>query len=253
MQGNLIKSFIEASSEFKKSKASEKSIEKLYDLLYALEKRNRDTDETVMLLQIYKLLGLRIKAYRVFQTIKLLPENEQKKFAKLLGDFDNDKHWNGLEYRDLRDARAIKKTVGLTADDFILSKADDALKVTFRDDISHLVVLNKNIKIKDVIIYLEDGVNDFMPEELADYLLWLGDCKDELLNFYSAHEIEYKHSNPDTNWFDGLDVWEVCVTIKEGKIASEIFITDYYHPNRMGFCLETNGQEISSVQYDPIL
>ena len=266
MQGNLIKDFILASAEFKKSKASEESINNLYDLVYELEKRDRNTDETVLLLEIYYLLGLHIEAYHVLQPVKELPKNEQVKFTKFL----NRPHESYYHvYRDLREAKTLKEPTLLWQDDFSVSPMkDNGWYDIILKEKTHIVLLNKNVQVKnkktqDLNIFSEQKPNENILKQLADYFLWIGDCKEELLSFYNSHEIEYglvgdtdgpyKYAHADSKWFDGLDVWEVNVFIENDKIRSVIYITDYYHPVQMGFCLETKGLKIASIEYDPIL
>ncbi|MFW2581589.1 hypothetical protein [Aliarcobacter butzleri] len=51
------KEYINSSTEFKNSNGSKESIEKLYDLLYKLEKIDRTKNEDLLLSNVYTLLG----------------------------------------------------------------------------------------------------------------------------------------------------------------------------------------------------
>ena len=255
MENRFSKSFIQATSGFKKSTASVENIEKLYDLIYEMEKAEKNLDETIMLCKIYNLLGLNFITNKILDSIKLSSQNEEKRKLDAQKKLDKENKYKDTRfyYRDLRQAKIKKDAVTLSREDFvIISREDDTFKIEFAE-IKRLNVLNKYVKTKDIYIYSKQTGNKPILDELIYFFHWLSECKEELINFYNSNKIECKINNVGIEWFDGLDVWDLIIEIKEKeKIFCAILVTDYCNHN-FGFELEINDNSIISIEYNPIL
>ncbi len=61
MINRFTNSYIVITYNFKKSKVSTQSLENLFDLIYDMENIEKNLDETIILCEIYNLIGLNIK------------------------------------------------------------------------------------------------------------------------------------------------------------------------------------------------
>ncbi|WP_420574919.1 hypothetical protein [Kordia sp.] len=238
-------------STFKKSDASAKSIEAIFDFVYLLEKEKQDYKETLLLTEAYSLLHLHQKAYNLFSLVNTesFSSKEIKKHQQTLQELKkNTRLQNHFYYRDLREARTTKEITQLAPTDFSAFQEEKKYRVAVKEHVGSIVIFNKYISVADIFI-TSDQPN---LECIASYILWLGDCKEELINYYKQHDFPYKIDNIDETWFHGLNVSDVEIEIKEGVIYSYITIIDYCNGN-LGFHLETRDRTISSIEYDPIL
>lgn len=62
-----MKEYIEYSNEFRKSNGSKESVEKMYDLLYELESIEKNKQESLVLSNVYILLGFHRSAFEIFK------------------------------------------------------------------------------------------------------------------------------------------------------------------------------------------
>lgn len=255
MEKKLKKSFIEASKAFKKSKslnqkASNESVEKLFDIIYELKKKERSDEENFVLADIYSLLDRYIDAFRILDSASPLSRKKQEKYAKKIVELERKrrKKNNNFCYRDLREARIIKKPTKLSVDDFILESHDDCIQIKIKDDIKRVVMFNKYIKSKEVSIF---AIGDIKKLDIViDCIHWLGACKEELITFYNQTKIEGKVDKADNEWFDGLDVSMVHIIMKKnGMIEGDFAVSDYINYN-YGFHLFIENKTITHIEYD---
>lgn len=122
MMTELTRNFNVLAQEFKKSNASKESINKLYDLVYELNGRDRNIEENYILASTHWLLGNRYEAEKILEKVLESCEGRQKERPlKLLQEILNENP-NLIRkdriYRDLRDAEKTKKAHTLSFDDF---------------------------------------------------------------------------------------------------------------------------------------
>lgn len=238
-------------TKFKKSDASDESVEAIFDFIYLLEEKKRDHHETILLVEVYSLLGLHQKAYDLFLQLKThsFSSKETKKHQKKLQELvKNTKLDTRFYYRDLRQARIPKEATILTKNDFSVTLEEESHLVKIHETINSIVVLNKYVPNADIFI----SADELNFNLIQSYIVWLGNCKQELIDFYNQHTFDHKIERVDEKWFHGLDVWDVEIEIKEGSIYGNITITDYFNGN-LGFHLETKDYSIYAIEYDPIL
>jgi hypothetical protein len=261
---NIFLKFINAKAEFIGSKASEKSVENLYDVLYLLvDIKERNFDEEYTLAKTYDLVGENIYASKIVE--KLLTNNsndvEIKKLKTLEQKIKNQNIWSRKLYRDLRDARIIKQPTKLNLEDFIISKDRDEYCIEISDKFENIVILNKNVKNEGLrgnsnnyIAFANKEPTDYLLNRLMDYIEWLGQVKNELLDFYNNSFFdEGKIYNVGQKWFDGLEVFDFWISIDvnddfEGHLILHDYLQDDY-----GFRLEMENKTIKSIEYDAIL
>lgn len=249
--------FHQAQVEFIYMNASEASVEKLYDISYDLEMRNRNFDENYVLAQIYNILGKRISASKIIEfTLKEANSEQKHQLNKLVDDMSYKERFIINIYRDLREAKLIKSPSKLTVDDFVIQNTEIGgwADIKISDEFANIVILNKNLNTHDdvAIAVPHFSANQYF-EQLIDYIEWLGDFKNDLLTFYTNNSFELKYFDVDQNWFDGLDVDSLVIEIDNKRnVFCEIVIYDYLK-NNMGFRLEIENRIIKSIEYDPIL
>ncbi len=253
MEKKLKKSFIEASIAFEKSRtsykrASDETVEALFDIIYELKKKERSDEENFVLADIYNLLDRDIDASRVLESFSPSSRKKQEKHAKKIIELKRKKKNNNFCYRDLREARIIKEPTKLSIGDFILERYDDYTQVKIKDDIKRVVMFNKYIKNKEIPIFAIDNLQKL--DTIIDYITWLGACKEELITFYNQTKIEGKVDRADDDWFDGLDVWVTDIVMKKnGMIEGAFAISDYLNYN-YGFHLFIENKTITYIEYD---
>lgn len=238
-------------SAFKESNASQKNVEAIFDFVYLLEHKERNYQETTLLVEAYCLLGFYIQAYDLFSLLKTqsFSSKEAKKHQKKLRELEKNKRLHTrFHYRDLRQARILKEINKLTEDDFFIINEDKKYRMSFKDELKKLVVFNKYISTTAIFI----SADQIDLDSVSEYFLWLGNCKKELINFYNQKNIEYKIDKADQHWFDGLEIFDIDIEVKKGTIFGHIAIIDYSN-NNLGFHLETINQTIHLIEYDGIL
>ncbi|WP_027388498.1 hypothetical protein [Chryseobacterium gregarium] len=253
MKNRFTKSYILVTSNFKKSKASTESVEKLFDLIYEMENIEKNLDETIMLCEIYNLIGLNIKTKRILDSLELSTKEEKiKSEAQTKLDRDNNYKNTRFYYRDLRESRIKKNLENLSVVDFVILNEGEVFKIEFAK-ITQLNIFNKFIKTTDISIYSDVVLSENQLDILIYFFHWLSDCKKELIDFYNANKIENKINYVGNEWFDGLDIWDVIIEIKDGKeICCQILASDYFNHN-LGFELEISNDSIICLQYNPEL
>ena len=137
--------YIETSKEFRNSQASTDSVDKLYDLLYALEAEDRTNSEDSTLANLYTLLGFHKSAYETFK--RVVDQKDKKAISKLYAMEEKAKsHKNDHIIKDTRKLRGKKGGTKLGTNDFLVSKVDkNRFEVV---DKKSLFLTKKSIKLK---------------------------------------------------------------------------------------------------------
>lgn len=254
--------FEKEQSEFIKSNASEKSIENLYDIIYSLKEiTEKKFEENYILACAYELIGKNINALKIIDNVLHCNTNEFeiRKLSLLKEHIKSKDRWNNKIYRDLRDARIIKLPTIIHLNNFVVSKDRNEYCIGISEEIKNIVLLNKNVKIDD--LWLDDEKRNiaFSQNEptkpllikLINYIEWLGQVKDELLNFYnSSISFEGKIYDVGQEWYDGLRIFDFHIAIDKNENFEAFFIIYDYLQNNYGFHLEIKNRNINSIEYD---
>ncbi|SHF24388.1 hypothetical protein [Pedobacter caeni] len=246
MERNYTKDYIEISNQFRKSNADKESVEKLYDLYYELEKIERTKSDDLILSNIYSLLGFHQSAYEVFQAAADL--TDRKSVAKLYVMEEKAKsHKNNFIIKDIRKYRDRKEQIRLDLTDFIRSAADE---VKYEILNKNLVVFNKTLKDGKIEIYLPDRPVEIYADRIIKYIVWLSDCKSELIHFYNHQNNSCAEGQADEDWYDTLEIFSVRVTIGQSTdIFADISVGDDLSPDHI-LDIETTNQTITAMSYD---
>jgi len=259
---DVTKEFINAESEFLKSNGSEKSVEKLYDIIYFLEDVKEPTfDEEFILAKIYNMLGSNIFASKIMaRSLEKSDVIQTAKLKELESKIHSRDIWNIKIYRDLRDSKIKKASTKLTVEDFIISQTNHgSYDVKISEKIKNIVILNKNVPNEAVwgdnacFVFSEKKPDLYILLLLSEYIIWLGQIKDEILYFYNGSDIIGKLQNVSTDWFDGLRVFNFYISIDENdSFNTQITLYDYLQ-NDYGFRLKIENFIFKQIEYDPIL
>lgn len=259
---NITEKFIYAKSKFLESNASEDSIEKLYDLIYFLKGLKDITfEEKYILIKIYHLVGSRALSSRIIEeSLKTSDPFQTIKLKNLQSEMRSKNPWETKLYRDLRDSKIKKDSTKLVIEDFIISQemyGNYSIKIS--DKIKNIVILNKNVPNEPVwqdeacFIFSDIKPDNNLLEIVIEYILWLGEAKEEMLIFYNQANFPYKLANVGKDWFDGLSIsnFDICIE-KNYDFNIEIILHDYFQ-NDFGFKLKIKNQSFMQIEYDPIL
>lgn len=259
---DITKEFIDAESEFLKSNGSEKSVEKLYDIVYFLEDLKELTfEEEYTLAKIYNILGSNISASKsIDRSLKKSNLFQTAKLKELQSKIKSRDIWNTKIYRDLRDSKIKKDSTKLIIEDFIVSQTNrGSYDIKISEKIKRIVILNKNVPNEAVwgdeacFIFSEKKPDLYVLLLLSEYIIWLGQIKDEILDFYNGSDIIDKLQNVSTYWFDGLRVFDFYISIDENdSFNTQITLQDYFQ-NDYGFRLKIENFIFKQIEYDPIL
>lgn len=254
---NITQIFNTTKAKFKNSKASEQSVEQLYDLIYLLQKQKRNFEEDYILAQIYTLVGKRSAAIEVIKSREVLVnKNEAAQFKKLLSDIEQN-IYNVKLYKDLREARLIKPATQLYWDDILIPGQgdEDYFKITISDALKHIVVANKNLENNDhnltifVSNELQKSIESDWVYKLISHIEWLGKIENELIDFYNGSDFDNKLEKVGKLWFDGLDIMDVSIYIENDEtIVTDIIFSDYFL-NDIGISFSLKDQAIVDVEY----
>lgn len=254
---DLTRDFNILSQEFKKSNASKESINKLYDLVYELNGRKRNLEENYILASTHRLLGNRHEAKKILEKVLESCVGRQKERPlKLLQEIVHEnKNFPRKDriYRDLRDAKKIKKAPALSFDDFITRQDHEEFITSLSGNVKNIVIFNKHVETSSVNIFSKKIPDELFILKLIYYFEWLSGIKADLMAFYEKTESDFKIGHDSAAWFDGLDIWGVDIIINDqGTIETDLLIQDYYNHNS-GFCLSLREDVITDLEYDPIL
>lgn len=259
---NLTKLFANAQKDFIATKASEQSVEQLYDIIYLLRDRNRKPEEEYLLAQLHNLVGNQIGAMKVLEAgLANANKDEATPLKELLSDIQKQDAWKVKHYRDLRGSRAIKPATQLYWDDFSISEnsGGDYFEVKISSEIKEIVIANKYLENHElhIGIFVSSGLQKSVEEDwmhkLMTHLEWLSGIKDELIDFYNQSRFDYKLGKVGKEWFDGLAVMNLFIEIAEDEtLSTDIVLLDYLR-NDMGFNLTFQDREMIDLEYDPNL
>lgn len=259
---NITEEFIDAESDFLKSNGSEKSIEKLYDIIYFLKDLKEPTfEEEYILSKTYNIVGSNIYASIIIdESLKTSNLGQTVKLKELKSKIDSEYSWNTKIYRDLRDSKIKKDATKLTIEDFIISPTNrGSYDIKISEKIKNIVLLNKNVPNEAVwgddacFIFSEKKPDYYSLLLLIEYIIWLGEVKDELLKFYNGTDFVDKLPYVTTAWFDGLNIFDFYISIDiNDNLNTEITIHDYLQ-NDYGFRLKIQNFIFKQIEYDPIL
>jgi len=241
---NYMKEYIEFSNAFRKSQGSHESVGKLYDLLNELkEKEDRSKEENLILSNIYSLLGFHKSAYDLFEAIA--DRNNRKDSSKLFVMKEKaESHNDNFIIKDIRKLRQKNKQAELNVSDF---KATENKSNAFTIKEKKITIFNKYVKDNQIKIDLPDSRIEKHLPGITTYLNWLGDCKNELIDFYNNDDFE---DHADQNWYDTLEVYRAIITLdKSGNIYAYIACGDDFWQDHL-LDIEINNHQIESMTYD---
>ncbi|GAA3772269.1 hypothetical protein [Flavobacterium ginsengiterrae] len=244
MERNYLKEYIEFSNEFRKSGGSKESVGKLYDLLNELESLNRTKENNQVLSNVYILLGFHESAYDIFK--ETADVNNQKDVSKLYVMEQKAKtHGNNFIIKDIRKLQEKKKQAKLIVSDFVVSEND---LYKFGIPQKEIVIFNKAVKDK-IEVYFPDSETEKYIDIISEYLSWLADCKNDLIEFYNQNN-EFTDEKADNDWYDTLDIYRVVITITTLEdIEAFIAAGDSFSQDHI-LDFEITNKTIISMNYD---
>ncbi|SHH75909.1 hypothetical protein SAMN05444671_3755 [Flavobacterium sp. CF108] len=154
-----------------------------------------------------------------------------------------------------------KISMKLYIEDFIVSKdIDNGYGIKISEKIKKIILFDKNFPNEDVwgndeafFIFSEKEPDKYLLEKVIEYILWLGEVKEELLNFYNKENFRHKLPNAGEDWFDGLSIFDFSICIdKNDDFNTEILLHDHIQ-NDFGFRLEIENKHFKQIKYDPNL
>jgi hypothetical protein len=133
-----------------------KIAEPLFDIMYELEKSNKDENQNYLLAQIYYELGWKwecrkfIKSYISSRKVNFLNKwkwqhllNKVEKLFKL-------GHFELIEFRDLRMAKKRNVSQQLLQNDFIFNEDEYYIRITIKPNFNDIILLNKKVLNNEV-------------------------------------------------------------------------------------------------------
>ncbi|MBF7090977.1 hypothetical protein IUY40_05445 [Flavobacterium sp. ALJ2] len=243
MDRDYTKDYIELSTAFRKSEASTKSIEELYDLLYELESTNRTKQDDIVFSNIYSLLGFHESAYEVFKTVAdLTNRKEATKLYVMEGKAKS--HKDNFIIKDVRKYREKKEQPKLELSDFVKSKDN---KNKFKIANKSIVVFNKLTEKGKVSVYLPSEHIENYLDKIFDYINWLSNCQIELIDFYN-NECNEDRANKD--WYDTLEVYRAEIIIDDsGEVFCSISGGDDFYKDHL-LDIEITNDKITLMNYN---
>lgn len=247
MEKNFTKDYIEISNEFRKSNASKESVGKLYDLLYDLENSTRTKNDDLTLSNVYSLLGFHLSAYEVFKSVADL--NDKKSTSKLYVMEEKAKsHKNNFFIKDIRKFRQKNEQTKLSTNDFLTSETEENKLTIIEKDI---VIFNKIVKNKkiEISLYGNHKAENYV-DKIIDYIFWLGDCKNELIEFYNKELSEDTEEVANDDWYDTLEILSINIGVAvNGNLFAEISAGDDFASDHI-LDIEIEENKIIGMNYD---
>jgi hypothetical protein len=103
----------------------------------------------------------------------------------------------------------------------------------------------------DICTLKKNQIFIYLLQSLIEYIKWLGQIKDEVIDFYNNSNFRHKLTNVGQIWYDGLDVFEFSITVDNDDIFNtEIILLDYLQ-NDFAFRLEIGNKTLKRIKYDP--
>jgi hypothetical protein len=243
MNKNYMKEYIDFSNEFRKSNGSKESVEKMYDLLYELESIEKNKQESLVLSNVYILLGFHRSA---FETFKEAADSKNTKDTSKLYVLEQKakSHENNFIIKDLRKLRGKKEKVQLVLSDFSQSKKDEK---KFKIKNKNIVVFNKVLEKGKFSIYLPNNHIEAYFDKIVEHINWLSNCKNELIDFYNKEQYD-SQIRADLDWYDTLELYRVLIIINDdGTFTSVTAGDDFYRDHLLD--IELSGNKITSMNY----
>ncbi len=259
---NLDQKFYEAKIECLKSDFSVFRVGELYDIIYALEKlTNRNFNENYILAEIYRFLGNSSSALNVINASFVnLDKNETSKIKKIHNELIELESSRIKLYRDLRDAITLKEPTKLKIEDLeILKNGDNYYCFKFSSNVKNIVIFNKNFPIDKGLFFFDYFIDSciepdyFLLKHIFEHVEWLGQVKEELLDFYNNNFFEEKLSCVNQSWFDNLEILDFYIGIYgKDNFHTDIYLFDHIQ-YRYGFRVEIQNRTIKKIEYIPDL
>ena len=249
MEKNYQKEYIDISTKFRKSNNSKESLDKLFDLLYELEKINRTKNENLTLSNIYTLLGFHQSAY---ESYKANIDSKDRKATKKLYTLEQKakSHGNNFITKDIRKLRKNNEQIMLSPEDFKVDENEEN-KNKFLLKNKNIIIFNKPVKYDkfEIYIYGNSKFEDYI-NKIIKYISWLGNCRNKLIEFYNSELNEHTDETADEDWFDTLEIFSARIIVgKNEKLFAEISGGDEFMSDHI-LDIETEEQKITEMRYD---
>lgn len=242
---DIFKKYITLSNDFRKSNASEQSVENIYDFLYELEEKDRNQEEDFILCNVYFLLRYYLSAYEIFEKIadKSNPKEASKWYVwkeKALS------HKNNFIIKDTRKLKIKKEQPKFELADF--QKKEQGV---YQLQSKKVVIFNQWVSGEHLIIKINENIKfeDFF-DEILKHLNWLSDAKTPLINFYNETMSSFSEEKANDHWYSTLEVYSARLYMnKNGTIYGEICAGDEFFPDHL-LDIETENQQITKMSID---
>lgn len=244
----LQENYNQLSKDFRASNFNDKIIlEALFDLKDILEERNRVLGEHSILVGIYTLLDFHAKAYALFE--KIADVSNRKEVAKLaVLKVKAASHHDTFAQKDPRKNKIFRACIFLEFSDFVRSDTDSVYHLIHKE----LVVFQKLVVSKKISLRKEEN-SDLTVRDIArlnQFLIKLGDYKDELIHFYNTAFLEDTGFNATESWYAELEVYRVSLVIGlDGAFSAWITVGDQHFEDHL-LDIELGELEIESMNYD---
>ncbi|MCL2313206.1 MAG: hypothetical protein FWC41_12130 [Firmicutes bacterium] len=132
--------------------------------------------------------------------------------------------------------------------DFVCSESN---KTKFNIIDKDIIIFNKVVENEKVEICLV-GAHKFedYADKIIDYIYWLGDCKNKLIEFYNSEVSKWTDETADDDWYDTLEIYGVRVIVGvNGNLYSEISCGDDNSQDHI-LDIEIENETITSMNYD---
>ncbi|AZA89462.1 Uncharacterised protein [Chryseobacterium nakagawai] len=142
-------------------------------------------------------------------------------------------------------------------DDILISEQEDGdcFEITISDTVKHIVIANKNLENKELNVSifvskdLQKNIEADWVYKLINQIEWLGNIKNELIDFYNGSDFDNKLDKVGKVWFDGLEIMDLYIHIENDEtIVTEITFSDYLR-NDIGISFSFKDQIIEDVEY----
>ncbi|WP_109833102.1 hypothetical protein [Reichenbachiella versicolor] len=245
MQKDYHKDYNEFSNEFRRSDASRDSVEKLYDLLYELQEIDKTQSESLILSNIYSLLGFHQSAYDVFAATADLSIRKNKAKFQVMKDKASS-HKDTFVIKDIRKLKEKLIPIEVSIEDFILSsQSSNSFKLIEKE----VIIFNKKLGHQRLEIQTPNDKLEKHFDAVLTQLRWLADCKEDLIRYYNSHLSEQVQGKADEDWYYTLEVYRVKITVGDGgNVYSDITCADINEDHILD--IETDGETIYSMSFD---
>lgn len=241
----IFKRYIELSNAFRKSNGSTQSVENLYDLLYELDGKQRNKEEDFILCNVYFLLGFYLSAYEIFREIADL--SNPKDASKLyVWKEKSQTHANKFIIKDLRKFSKKQAQKSFQISDFKLIKEN-----MYQLEKGEVIIFNQSLSKDKFKIFTAENLSlEACFDNISDYLNWLSDAKNELIDFYNHQLSPHTDEQADDNWYYALEVYSARIIIdNQGNISAEIATGDTITPDHI-LDIELENKTVVSMNFD---